>query len=196
VPRPKQRTPELRAHVLAVAVDVLGREGAAGFTARGVATRARTSTPAIYELFGGKGGLLREVFFEGFRLLHRHLDAAPRTDDPRADLVTLLRRYREFVRANPVLTEVMFSRPFTDFEPGPAERKASGSVRTFIVARVRRCTEAGVLHGNDTDIAHVLVSLAQGMAAAENARRLGTSRESVDRRWDLAIAAVLSGLSC
>ena len=31
--------------------------------------RAQTSTPAVYELFGDKAGLVREVFFEGFRLL-------------------------------------------------------------------------------------------------------------------------------
>jgi len=45
---------------------------------------------------------------------------------------------------------VMFSRPFTDFAPGPAELQASGSVRVFIVERVRRCIDAGVLEGDPT----------------------------------------------
>jgi AcrR family transcriptional regulator len=195
VPRAKLRTPELRDHVLAVAIDVLGRDGVAAFTARGVAERARTSPPAIYELFGGKGGLLREVYFEGFRMLRRLLEGVPTSADPRADLVELGARYRHFVRTNPVLAELMFSRPFTDFEPGPAERRASGSVRTLIVARIRRCTSAGVLKGDDTDIAHAFVSLIQGLAAAENARRLGTTRESIDRRWTLALTALLTGLA-
>lgn len=195
MPRPKQRTPELRSHVLDVAVRTLERRGAAGFTARGVAADAGTSTPAIYELFGDKAGLLREVFFEGFRMLRRHLDVVPETADPRADLVALLQRYRRFVRSHRALAEVMFSRPFTDYAPAPAERRASGSVRTLIVGRVRRCVEAGVVAGDEADIAHVLVSFAQGMAAAENARRLGSTRESVDRRWTLALDAVLDGLS-
>jgi AcrR family transcriptional regulator len=185
----------MREHVLAVAVRTLARDGPAGFTARGVASNAGTSTPAIYELFGDKAGLLREVFFEGFRMLRQHLDAVPATADPRADLVALLQRYRRFVRTHRALAEVMFSRPFTDYAPGPAERRASGSVRMLIVGGVRRCVEAGVLAGDETDIAHVLVALAQGMAAAENARRLGTSRESVDRRWALALDAVLDGLA-
>jgi AcrR family transcriptional regulator len=195
VPRAKLRTPELRDHVLSIAVELLARDGVAGFTARRIATEAETSTPAIYELFGDKSGLVREVFFEGFRLLRRELDTAAGSEDPRAQLIELLRRYRGFMRENPVLSQVMFSRPFTDFEPGPSELQASSSVRVFILERVNRCIEAGVLRGDATDIAHVLVALVQGLAGAENAGRLGTSDESVDRRWSLAVGAAIEGLS-
>jgi AcrR family transcriptional regulator len=195
VPRAKLRTPELRDHVLSIAVELLARDGVAGFTARRIATEAETSTPAIYELFGDKSGLVREVFFEGFRLLRRQLDTAAESEDPRAELIELLRRYRGFMRENPVLSQVMFSRPFTDFEPGPSELQASSSVRVFILERVNRCIEAGVLRGDATDIAHVLVALVQGLAGAENAGRLGTSDESVDRRWSLAVGAAIEGLS-
>jgi AcrR family transcriptional regulator len=195
VPRAKLRTPELRDHVLSVAVELLARDGVAAFTARRIATEADTSTPAIYELFGDKSGLVREVFFEGFRLLRRQLDTVDESEDPRAELVDLLRRYRGFMRENPVLSQVMFSRPFTDFEPGPSELQASSSVRIFILERVSRCIDAGVLRGDATDIAHVLVALVQGLAGAENAGRLGTSAESVDRRWALAVEAAIEGLS-
>jgi AcrR family transcriptional regulator len=195
VPRTKQRTPELREHVLTVALELLARDGVAAFTTRNVASQSNTSPPAIYELFGDKSGLVREVFFQGFRMLRRHLADAPQTDDPRGDVIELMALYRRFVRQNPVLCEVMFSRPFTDFAPSGSELNASGSVRTLIVAYVRRCIQAGLLHGDETDIAHVLVTLAQGLAAAENTRRLGSSRASVDRRWTLAVEAVLRGLS-
>ena len=195
MPRRKQRTPELRDHVRSVAVELLARDGVAGFTARRVAREAETSTPAVYELFGDKGGLIRELFFEGFRLLYSHLGTFAETDDPRADLVGLVELYRGFIRENPVLSEVMFAHPFTDFEASKSELEASGSVRVFIVERVRRCIDAGILQGEETDIAHVLVALAQGLAAAENASRLGTTRKSIDRRWALAVDAVLDGLS-
>lgn len=196
VPRAKQRTPELRDQVLSVAVDLLAREGVIGFTTRRVAQEAHTSTPAVYELFGDKAGLVREVFFEGFRVLRRRLgEAGAETDDPRADLMRLAETYRIFMREHPVLTQVMFSRPFTDFEPGPAELRASSSVRTFIIAQVRRCIHVELLHGDETDIAHVLVSLIQGLAAAENAGRLGTTTASVDRRWTTGLSALLDGLS-
>ncbi len=42
-------------------------------------------------------------------------------------------------------------------------------------------------------MAHVLVALIQGMAFAEAAGRLGTSTESIERRWRLAIGAALNG---
>ncbi|MGD0082168.1 MAG: TetR/AcrR family transcriptional regulator [Acidimicrobiales bacterium] len=195
MPRTRQRTPALRDHVLSVAVELLPEVGVAGFTTRRVAHAAQTSTPAVYELFGDKSGLVREVFFEGFRLLHRRLATLTDSDDPRAGLVRLAEIYRAFIRENPVLSQVMFSRPFTDFEPGPSEMEASSSVRIFIVEHVRRCIDAGVLRGDETDVAHVLVSLIQGLAAAENAGRLGTSQASIDRRWALAVNAVLDGLS-
>jgi hypothetical protein len=87
----------------------------------------------------------------------------------------------------------MFSRPFSDFSPGPEELAATGSVRTFIVARVRRCIDLGRLRGDETDVAHVFVALMQGMAFAEAAGRLGTSTESVERRWRLAVGTALNG---
>jgi AcrR family transcriptional regulator len=195
MPRVRQRTPELRDRLLAVAVELLAKEGVAGFTTRRVAREASTSTPAVYELFGDKRGLVREVFFEGFRLLRRSLDELVDSKDPRADLISLLQIYRSFIRENPVLSEVMFSRPFTDFDPGPSELKAGSSVRIFVVEHIRRCIDAGLLDGDATDIAHVLVALAQGLAAAENAGRLGTTRRSIDRRWSLAVKAVLDGMS-
>ena len=63
MPRTKQRTPALREQLLVVALDTLDRDGVAGLTTRRVAERAATSTPAVYELFGDKAGLVREVFF-------------------------------------------------------------------------------------------------------------------------------------
>ena len=194
MPRTKQRTPDLRERVLAVAVQTLASEGVVGFTTRRVAHAADTSTPAVYELFGDKAGLVREVFFEGFRLLRRYFDELDESDDPRADLATIIERFRMFVGENPMLAEVMFSRPFADFDPGPSELEAGSSVREYIVGHVQRGVDAGVLVGDATDIAHVLFCLAQGLAAAETTGRLGTSAESVGRRWTLAVDSVFRGL--
>lgn len=194
MPRTKQRTPELRDRVLHVAVDMLARDGVAGFTTRRVAERAATSTPAVYELFGDKAGLVREVFFEGFRLLRRDFDALAESSDPVADLLDLVEVIRSFVRENPVLADVMFSRPFADFDPGPPEARAGDSLREFVVGRVRRCVAAGELEGDPTDIAHVVLALTLGLAGAESASRLGRSQASVERRWDLGTRVLLDGL--
>jgi AcrR family transcriptional regulator len=180
--------------VLDVAVTMLATEGVEGFTTRKVASGAGTSTPAVYELFGDKGGLVREVFFEGFQLLYARLAKLGESNDPEADVVAVIKVFRRFVGDNPVLAEVMFSRPFADFQPGPDEERAGRAVRELVVDRVRRCIDAGLLAGDATDIAHVLVALAQGLAAQETGRWLGTSRASVNRRWALGIQAALEGL--
>ncbi len=193
MPRTKERTPELRDRVLAVAMDLLAEQGARGLTARALAARAGTSAPAVYELFGDKSGVVRELYFEGFRRLGVQLAAVPETADPLADLWELATAYRRFVRNNRELAEVMFSRPFTDFSPGPDDLAATASVRILIVGRVRRSIEAGRLRGDETDVAHVFVALLQGMAFAEAAERLGTSTESVERRWRLAVGTLLNG---
>lgn len=195
MPRAKQRTPELRDRVLQVAVATLTAEGAEGFTTRRVAAGARTSTPAVYELFGDKAGLVREVFFEGFRLLGGRFGALAETGDPRRDLIEVTRAFRGFVRDYPVLGQLMFARPFADFDPGPAEREAGRLTREFVVTRVRRCIDAGVIGGDETDVAHVLLALCQGLSAQEAAGWLGSSRASMDRRWDLAVRALLAGLA-
>jgi AcrR family transcriptional regulator len=195
MPRTKQRTPALKERVLAGAVDLLAEEGAAGFTARSLAARAQTSAPAVYELFGDKSGVVREVYFEGFRLLSAALHGLEESGDPVADLRRLAATYRRFVVARRELAEVMFSRPFTDFSPGPAELDATSSVRVFVVERVRRCIGAGAFAGDETDVAHVFVALVQGLAFAEAAGRLGTSAASIERRWDAALDALFAGLA-
>jgi AcrR family transcriptional regulator len=117
------------------------------------------------------------------------------SEDPRADLVALVDLYRSFMRERPVLSEVMFAHPFTDFQASSAELQAGRSVRTLILSRVRRCIDAGVLHGDETDIAHVLIALTQGLAAAENSNRLGSTPQSVNRRFRVGLDAVLDGFS-
>ena len=194
MPRAKQRTPEMRERVLQAAMDMLASDGVAEFTTRRLAQHAGTSTPAVYELFGDKAGLVREVFFEGFRLLRQYLDQVRPSQDPRAELISVIDSLRMFAREHSVLADLMFSRPFADFDPGPAERRAGDEVRLFIVAAIRRCVRAGVLEGDEVDIAHVIVAMAQGLAGQESAGWLGTSQQSRDRRWDLAITALLDGL--
>jgi AcrR family transcriptional regulator len=195
VPRAKQRTGQLREHIVQVAVAMLAADGVGEFTTRKVAERAQTSPPAVYELFGDKAGLVREVFFEGFRLLGDCFGRLRESDDPRADLLRAVQVFRAFASGNPVLTQVMFSRPFADFDPGPAEVEAGAATREFIVHRVRRCIRAGIIDGDPADIAHGLLALAQGLAMQEAAGWLGSSRASVNRRWNLAVRALLAGLA-
>ena len=195
MPRPKQRTPELRDRVLQVAVSTLNQDGLSGFTTRRVAEQAGTSLPAVYELFQDKSGLLRAVFFEGFRMLSRELLTVPETDDAVTDVQRLIPVFRRFCLDYPALARVMFSRPFQDFDPGPEELGASPSVREIFVGGINRCIDAGLLTGDPVDIAHVLLALAQGLAVQEGGRWLGKSKASVNRRWEVGVRGILRGFA-
>jgi AcrR family transcriptional regulator len=194
MPRVKQRTPELREKVLHAAMNTLVAGGVSGFTTRRVASAARTSTPAVYELFGDKAGLVREMFFQAFRQLGDRFDQLAESDDPREDLIETVAALRGFVAEHPALGQLMFSRPFADFDPGQQDTAAGDKTREFIKGRVRRCVDAGVFAGDETDIAHVVLGLAQGLASQEAAGWLGSSQQSIERRWALAIGSLLTGL--
>jgi AcrR family transcriptional regulator len=190
----KQRTDALRERGVASALALLAEEGVAGLTTRTVARRANASVPAIYEVFGDKAGLIREVFFQGFRMLGDELSALPPAEDPLEALRNLAEGFRRFVVTNPVLAQVMLSRPFADFDPTTEDDKAGVKVRRIFVRHVRAAVDAGLLAGDPTDIAHVFFAFVDGLAAAEAAQRLGTSRQSVDRRWRCGLNALIAGL--
>jgi AcrR family transcriptional regulator len=195
MPRAKQRTPELRNRVIDVAVNALGEHGVSGFTTRRVAELAGTSVPAVYELFDDKAGLIRQVFFEGFRLLGRELATVPATDDPLTDVAALAPAFRRFCVRRPALAQVMFTRPFASFDPSPEDVAAGTAVRELIVGRIKRCIDAGLLVGNPTDIGHVLLAVVQGLAVQEAGGGLGHSAAAVNRRWTLGVRALLRGFS-
>jgi AcrR family transcriptional regulator len=185
----------LRDRVLHAAVAMLADEGFAGFTTRKVANGAATSIPAVYELFGDKAGLVREILFEGFRRLQTQLSRLEATDNPRADLEWLIDGFRSFVRANPVLAHVMFGRPFADFDPGEQDAAAQAAMNSQFVRCVARCVDAGMIVGDPLDVAHILLAFAQGLLAQETAGWLGSTEESKNRRWTMAFDAVLAGLA-
>jgi AcrR family transcriptional regulator len=190
----KQRTEALRERGLATALAVLAEEGVAGLTARAVARRAAASVPAIYEVFGDKAGLIREIFFEGFRMLGDELAAAPPAADPLEALRHLAESFRKFMLANPVVAQIMFARPFADFDPTAEADRAAAKVRKLFVQHVRAAVDAGRLVGDPTDIAHLFLAFVGGLAAAESTHRLGGSKQSVDRRWRLGVDALINGL--
>jgi AcrR family transcriptional regulator len=195
MPRTKERTPELKDRLLRSAIARLEADGLTGLTIRQVAGDAETSAPALYELFGDRAGLVGAIFDEGFRRLADRLRKTRETDDPIADLRSCIAAFRAFVLANPAVAEVMFSRPFTDFDPGPEDLAAAQATQELIVARVRRCIDAGLLAGDPIDISHVLFALARGLAVQEAAGLLGSSAASRKRRWRLALDATLAGLA-
>ncbi|MDW3220461.1 MAG: TetR/AcrR family transcriptional regulator [Acidimicrobiales bacterium] len=191
--RPRQRTPELRDKILDVALDLLAVDGPAGVTTRAVASAAGTSAPAIYELFGDKSGLVRAVFFDGFRRLRDRFDELPPPQGTPADLLAVVDAFRDFTREHPRLFEVMYTKPFDIYAPTPEERSLGDATRSAFVDRAESAVQAGRLRGDPVDIAHAVLGLVVGLATQETAGFLGTTGEDCDRRWRGAAESLLRG---
>lgn len=77
------------------AAHLLATEGPRGFTVRGVAAAAGSSTIAAYHYFRDKQGLIDAVYVEGHRRLRSAQDAQRFSDDPERDVRTACLAYRE-----------------------------------------------------------------------------------------------------
>ena len=60
---------------------VLAGSGPDALTVRRIATEASMSTMNVYSRFGGKDGVIDELYSDGFRRLVTAIDAVPTTDD-------------------------------------------------------------------------------------------------------------------
>jgi hypothetical protein len=118
--------------------------------------------PAVYGIFTDRAGLVCAMFFEGFRWLGAELAEVPETDDP---IGGRCGGDRGVLSVLPGVSEAGAG----DVHPAVRGLRAGRSrrecsVREVFIGRTRRCVNEGLLDGDPTDIAHVLLALAQGLA--------------------------------
>ncbi|MBG6191800.1 AcrR family transcriptional regulator [Arthrobacter sp. CAN_A212] len=138
--RPVVHNDSLRQDLLAVAADLIDRDGPARVTLRDVASAAGTSTSAVYSLFGGKSQLLTAVVDDGFRSFHDSQLAA-------ADggLDTLGVAYRTWALEHRALYRLMFGgalAAYADCQPSP---DAASNAMQPLMDAVASAQSAGVL---------------------------------------------------
>jgi AcrR family transcriptional regulator len=191
------RTDETRAALLAAAHDLLATEGPAALTVRRIAAAAGVSTMNVYSRFGGKDGVLDELFVDGFRQMTDEMVDTPTTDDPLADLHACGEAYRSFARRNPTYYSLMFDRTVPDFVPSERAVEAALGSHARVVARVERAMDAGLIErGDPFQVASALWACDHGLASLE-ARTPTTEAHLFD--WDAiaktAMDAMLRGLA-
>lgn len=196
-PRGGARVDDTRQALLAAAHDLLATEGPAALTVRRIATAAGVSTMNVYSRFGGKDGVLDELFIDGFRRMTDEMVNAPTTDDALADLQACGEAYRAFARRNPTYYSLMFDRTVPDFVPSERAVEAALGSHARVVARVERAMAAGVIErGDPFEVASALWACDHGLASLE-ARTPSTEEHLFD--WDAiasrAMQAMLRGLA-
>lgn len=122
--------------LLAAAHHLLSTVGAEALTVRRIANEAGMSTMNVYSRFGGKDGVIDELFADGYRRLVEKLEAVPVTNDLRHDIVAITNAYREFALANPTYYGIMFRSSIPGFEPSAASVDVAIGLLRSMVERI------------------------------------------------------------
>jgi AcrR family transcriptional regulator len=159
-----------------------------------LAAESGTSTSAVYALFGGKPGILRELFIEAFTRFAAHLDTVTPSDDPLDDLLALVHAYRTSALANPHLYAVMFGSPVPGFEPAPEDYAHAEATFAPLLDTVRRAIAAGLLADTDPGlIATALWANVHGLVSLELCCGTPAGAVSPSELFEAAIRANLAG---
>jgi AcrR family transcriptional regulator len=138
--RPVVHNESLRQELLAATAHLVDREGPARVTLRDVAAAARTSTTAVYSLFGGKSQLLTAVVDDGFRSFRdSQVAAAP------GGLHGLGVAYRTWALEHQALYRLMFGgalAAYADCRPSP---DAAADAMVPLIEAVTSAQSSGAL---------------------------------------------------
>lgn len=163
--------------VLAAAQDLLERHGPAGLSVRRVADALGVSRQVVYSRFGDKSGLVRALHDDGFERLSAELAAVGATPGADIHVVALGLAYRRAAMHAPVVFDVMFARPFVEFERDDEARAVALASYEHIVAGARAW-----LHRNGgaveqaLPLARVLWSSVHGVVMLERTGHLAPAR--------------------
>jgi AcrR family transcriptional regulator len=193
MPRVRKAPPgvDVRLALLDAAGELLLAEGADGMTTRRLAAMAGTTTQAIYTEFGGKEGIARAMYREGFARLEARMRAVPETDDPLFDLFIQGQVYRAAALDSPHFYDVMFGRPIPQFEPDADDLAVSRIAHDLLSAVVARVIARGALKPGvlADDVAQWLWVVAHGAVSLE----LSGAIQLDDATYDDYLALSLAG---
>jgi AcrR family transcriptional regulator len=173
-PATSQAERNVRAQLLAAALEILDKDGPDALQTRKIASAAGTSTMAVYTHFGGMPALIAAVAEEGLG----QFDAAltmPATSDPVADLMATGVAYRRFAIERPHMYRLMFGSTSAHGINAPAHDVLTLSVAEIndhypsfahVVRGVHRCMLAGrITEGSASDDATVVAIAARFWAS-------------------------------
>lgn len=157
---------DLRAALIAAAVQILEKDGEGALTLREVARRVGVSAAAPYHHFADKHAILAAVGEEGFLHLSAAMEEAQATSGPKSrDVLRAMGvSYVRFAVRHPSHFRIMFSGILAVKECGPLHAAAQRAFGLLLGA-VTGAQEAGVLiDGNPARLALYSWSMVHGLA--------------------------------
>jgi AcrR family transcriptional regulator len=162
-----RRTDDTGSAILRAASDLLATEGPGALSVRRIATAAGCSTMGLYSRFGGKDGVVDELFAEGFDHLCQAMQSLPTTNDAVADFRACATQYRLTALAHSTHYMVMFGGAVPGFEPSEENHLVAKESFDLLVGRVQRCVDEGRFAGDATRIAEITWGAMHGMVMLE-----------------------------
>lgn len=157
--------------LLAAAHRLLDENGPDSLTVRRIANEAGMSTMNVYSRFGGKDGVVDELYADGYRRLVAAIEAVPVTDDILGDIGRVAAAYRNFALESPTYYGIMFRGTVHGFHPSDESTELGLSGLSSFVERVREGQERGLITpaGDDEtgDIAGWLWATCHGLVSLE-----------------------------
>ena len=192
--RPREHDQHTAAALLAAAETAVADGGLEALSVRGVAAEARTTTRAVYSLFGSRDGLIVALGAHAYDLLRSAIEQLPETADPQADLVEAGLVFRRFALEHPSLFSVGIQRTLPQLRALAAiprrRQRCSGRVEPTPAAPA----ESGLLGQRTARDATVQFhSLCEGLAAVELRKTFPPG--DGERIWREALAALTAGFA-
>ena len=194
--RPRLHDEATERDLLRAAEALLASEGIEALSVRRVAEAAGTSARAIYSRFGSKEGVLRALFRDAFHALSADLDALPLTGDPGRDLIAAgAVGFRGWALSHPDLFRLIFEGGAAVVRPEAADSQAGVDAFGRLMARIKRCEEAGQIAVGQAATAGVAFhALCEGLASLELRGRFPLPGDQTEPElWERALAALVAG---
>lgn len=174
----------MRAALVDAALVVLRREGPAGLTVRAVTQEAGCSTTGVYTYFGGKHGLVEEIFLQGFE----SFDEAVRPGLDAGDLCAAGRAYRCWALERRTQYLVMFGSAVPDYVPSEAARRRASASFARLAASIQQ-----VAPGEDaTERAFHVFATVHGYVMLELAGMNASTRTGAEVLFERALRDLIS----
>jgi AcrR family transcriptional regulator len=113
--------------LVAAAHLLLADHGPEALTVRRIANAAGMSTMNVYSRFGGKDGVIDELYADGYRRLLAEVEAVPIGDDAADELYRIAITYRSWALHNPRYYAIMFRQAIPGFQPSPESVDSPGA---------------------------------------------------------------------
>lgn len=204
--RPPEHDESTAEALLDAAETLLVEGGLSAVSVRAVAEGAGTTTRAVYALFESKAGLVEALAAKGYGLLADLVNAIPRTENPRADLIAVGGAFRTFAIGNPTMFRLTFERAQAEVFSAEGVIEAAIASYEALIALIERAQQSEEIDParKPDEVAFIIHSVCQGLAGSELAAQpppvgagMWLSLGDYDRSdaWDIVMNAVVDSLA-